>query len=390
MKIESGFEGLNSTENLKSLKNGIEDVDRAVFELFDTKIGFEVESNGVKIKVPVVFGGGERFALSKRKKAIRDNNNAMILPMISIIRKKIDISPTLAGFGTPIATRDQEYFVAKRKLAFEDRDYQNIINKAGLKNQDNVSKRNFVAGDMFPGNIQDGESQASRRNGKNISYLKKGVSLQKDLNKNIHEIITIPYPEFFLAEYAVTMWSQYTDDSIVMIEHMISKFDGLTRGFAIETAGGYRHVAFVSSDLSSDDNFDDFSNDERAIRTRFTVSVPSYLLAPNTPGLDNPFRRFLSAPEIQFEYFESRTSSIKKKDENNNQDQPSKFILSDVENINPDGTKDEGREDSGIELLYESKDSNTGITTKEYRRVVHRNKRKGETVYSADYLKRIE
>ena len=36
--ISSGYEGLNTEENYTIPKNGIENVDRAVFDLFDTKI----------------------------------------------------------------------------------------------------------------------------------------------------------------------------------------------------------------------------------------------------------------------------------------------------------------------------------------------------------------
>lgn len=389
-KISSGYEGLNTEENYSIPKNGIEDVDRAVFNLFDKKLAFEVKNRDETIPVPVVFASGERFALTRRKEALRDDNNALILPIISIVRKNIDISPGQSGFGTAISYRDQDLYIIKKRLSEEDRDYQNIINKLGLKNQKNVSKRKFSRSDIVPGNIQVGNSQASRRNGPNLSYYKNQIDLSPRLGKNIFEIITIPYPEFFTVEYDVTFWTQYVTEANQMIEHLVAMFDGQDRGFKIETQAGYEHFAFVASSIGSNDNFSDYSNEERIIKNSFTVTVPSYLIAPDVDGVNTPFRRFLSSPEINFEISETKTNSIKTKEKNNRQDNTNKFILSDVEILDETGSVDDGPEDTGIELLYEDFDPKTGKITKEYRRVLSRNQRKGETVLSADFLRKIQ
>ena len=46
---------------------GIEDVDRAIFKLFNNDMSFEVINDNELIKIPVVFAAGERFALTRRK-----------------------------------------------------------------------------------------------------------------------------------------------------------------------------------------------------------------------------------------------------------------------------------------------------------------------------------
>lgn len=388
--ISSGYEGLNTEENYSIPRNGIENVDRALFELFDKQLSFEVKNKDQTIKVPVVFASGERFALTRRKEALRDDNNALILPIISIVRRNVDLSPGQSGYGTPISYRDQDLYIIKRRLSDEDRDYQNIINKLGLKNQENVSKRNFVRSDVFPGNIQRGSSQASRRNENNLSFYKSQIDLSPNIGKNIFEIITIPYPEFFTIEYEVTFWTQYVTESNQMIEHLISKFDGQDRGFKITTREGYEHFAYVASSISSNDNFTEYSSEERIIKHSFGITVPSYLIAPDIDGVVTPFRRFLSSPEINFEISETKTSSMKLTEQNNNQNKTDKFILSDVELLDSNGNIDEGDDNTGIELLYEDFDPKTGIVTKEYRKVLSRNKRKGETVLSADFLRKIE
>ena len=89
--------------------------------------------------MPVIFASGERFALTRRKNPLRDKDNALILPIISIIRNDIDISPGQAGYRTAISFREQSRYTVKYRLSDRDRKFQNIINKMGIKEQDNVT-----------------------------------------------------------------------------------------------------------------------------------------------------------------------------------------------------------------------------------------------------------
>ena len=85
----------------------------AIFDLFDKKLSFEVKSQNKLQKVPVIFASGERFALTRRKNPLRDKDNALILPIISIVRNDIDFSPSQGGKGTAIAFREQTRYTVK-------------------------------------------------------------------------------------------------------------------------------------------------------------------------------------------------------------------------------------------------------------------------------------
>ena len=123
------------TEDFELPTASIEDIDRAVFDLFNEKLPLQVITNGDVKKVPVVFAAGERFALTRRKNPIRDENNTIILPIISITRADIDFSPDQQGRGSAITVRDQENYIVRKRLSKKDRQYQNLINKLGIKNQ---------------------------------------------------------------------------------------------------------------------------------------------------------------------------------------------------------------------------------------------------------------
>ena len=141
-RIIKHFDGTNPPEDFSIPSIGIEDIDRSIFHLFNEKLNFEVTHKGSLKKVPVIFAAGERFALTRRKNPIRDKNNTLILPVISIMQRDIDISPGQLGKGTAISYMKQPSYTIKYKLSKRDRKFQNIINKLGLKNQENVASLN--------------------------------------------------------------------------------------------------------------------------------------------------------------------------------------------------------------------------------------------------------
>ena len=117
-KIINGYSGIDSPEDgFKIPEMGIVDIDRAIFNLFDKRLKFQLKIDGEMSSVPVVFASGERFALTRRNKPIRDVSNALILPIISIKRGNLDFSPGQEGYGTPIAPRDQPSYTIKRRLS---------------------------------------------------------------------------------------------------------------------------------------------------------------------------------------------------------------------------------------------------------------------------------
>ena len=66
---------------------GLEDVDVSIFTLFDKEIAITVggkDSQEIK-KVPIVFAAGEKWAMLKRGRPLRDRNNTLIVPLVTIV-----------------------------------------------------------------------------------------------------------------------------------------------------------------------------------------------------------------------------------------------------------------------------------------------------------------
>jgi len=388
-KVIKSFDGNNAPDNFDIPSIGIEDLDRAVFQLFDKKIFFEVSHKGALQKVPVIFASGERFALTRRKNPIRDSENTLILPLVSIMRQSIDFSPSQANKRTAISFREQENYIIKYKLSEKDRKYQNIINKQGLKNQLNVSsEKNFLLNTPSPGFSVKPDSVSTRRSSANIGFSSvANISLGENLGRNMFEIIEIPYPEFIAVTYDVVFWTQYMKQSNQMIETLLLNFTGQGEEIPITTDGGYELVAFFSGPFSnSGTNLDDFTESERIIKHSFSVTIPGYIINPKHPGMPKLLRSYISAPEINFGVFEGDAAVIDYQPERM-KDKVKRHALQDLTNLE----ESELRRGESREVL-EDKIINpfTNSTKTQFSKVRLRNQRSGETVASSELIEEIE
>ena len=114
-----GYEGSTAPEDFTIPSCTIEDVDKAVFNLFEKDIPLYFLIGKETRRIPVIFATGERFAILRRRQPLRDENSVVILPLISIMRTSVDQKPSI-GNG-PQQTLPQ---VIKRRLSKEDPKYQ--------------------------------------------------------------------------------------------------------------------------------------------------------------------------------------------------------------------------------------------------------------------------
>ena len=292
----TGYEGQNVAIEEFVPSCTLEDVDRALFNLFNNEIPLFYMFEGASKRPPVIFATGERFAILRRKRPLRDKAGALILPLFSIMRTDISQKPESGmgpGQGGP--------HVIKKKLSKDDPRYQRLLNKRGIKNQDaSDHSKHKISGDgsgTEPGELAsrmiDFNPDEDTRSGLWTKALVDGA--------NMFEIITMPPVKYFQTTYEVTVWAQYTQQMNDMLAAIMTTYhDQRARSFRIETDKGYWFVAYFDASLSPGNNHDDFSEDERLVRYSFSVSVPGYLIMPDYPGSSNSLRRYVSAPETAF------------------------------------------------------------------------------------------
>ncbi len=377
----------------------IEDVDRALFKLFDKDIDLFYTHDSAITRVPVVFATGERFAILARNKPLRDKNDALILPLISIARGTIQ-----KDMSRGTSTNQAAPVTIKRRLSASDPVYQQIINKESIKNQDNRAHSSHKAEGIGTGTLPG--QVATRRNlGVTNAIYRSGRLLEQTGKNNIYEILELPNVKYYTATYDITIWTQYTQQMNDLItSFMNSTHTGSKISFRIETDKGYYFVAYLDGDISPSSNFDDFTDSERLVRYAFTMSVPAYIVNPKYVGSKNEIRRFISAPQISFDITSISTPLTSKstvgvpsaKSENyalnelNTKDEPlpGQSIAENgqtetneyYDSTELGGTK-AGRE--RVEVVRTFMDPVTGKTISEVLPFKQRNTRKGETVYQA-------
>ena len=310
----------------------VEDVDRALFTLFDKHLPFTYETKKGTKRVPVIFATGERFAILRRKQPLRDRAGALVLPLVSIMRTGINQSPTMGA-----STNQTVPMVIKKRLTQEDQNYQRIVNKAGLSNSDdnaiNYSQELSVAanGPQRAGDNRNAERLMA------INAPAAGATTTAKLNpglgNNIFEIITMPPPKYYTATYNVTYWTQYTTQMNDLIMSTMSMYQSYSqRSFKLETPKGYWFVAYAGDSLNPDNNFDDFTDNERLVRYSFDITVPAYVVGNVVPGGQSVLRRTFSAPIFQFG-IETVVKDIDNiPDSNVPSGDPEDYILEDIRN----------------------------------------------------------
>lgn len=295
--LPSGYETDYGAPDITIPSCGIEDVDVAMFNLFDKEIN--PEYGGGKqpvVKVPVIFAAGEKWAILKRGRPLRDRNNVLLLPLITIMRTELNQSLTDDITGRGINQQVGE-IVIRRKLDKSDRGYQALINRILLPNQTNLA--------VSPHDAQvAGQLTTDRKIGqlKDSVARNDGAYLLPNQMNNVYETIVVPTPQFYTAKYTVTIWTQMTQHANQILEKIISSFLPQGMSWRLDTTKGYWFVAKVDdSSYVTETNFEDMSQQERFIKHTFTISVPAYFFVARSPGMPIPIKRYVSSPFISFE-----------------------------------------------------------------------------------------
>lgn len=253
--LKTGVENPDIPEEFDIPSCGIEDVDRAVFKLFNEDIPLFFEKDGDLHRIPCIFASGERAFILRKQQPLRDRQGALILPLVSILRNGIEQDVE----NRAISQGDGEIII-KRQLAPEDIEYKRLLEKQGTKN----------------------------------------YTLEVNPN-SIYEFITIPTPRYFKSSFEITFWSTYLQTMNHMLEAFMSSYNiDMAKSFRIESPKGYWFVAHVESSLSDGGNADSYLDEERLIKTTISLSVTGYIINPKFPGAPKMLRRYISAPKVDF------------------------------------------------------------------------------------------
>ena len=210
-------------------------IDKAVYDWFNTKHATNIQGR----RVPVMFGGWERFAQMQDNKQddnlnrMRDPSGMLILPLISIRRGDV--------------TYNVDRFV-----------FQQADGAPRIKISERVAMSNFDANRRVPFDGPHMYSTSRRRS-----------------DAPVMEVATVPYPDFVNIPYTITFWSSYVRHANYFNDKIWQ--DAYPQDL---TYKGYYFYAFIDSG-TNENNEENYTDEERIIRSSFTMTVDGYILKKN-------------------------------------------------------------------------------------------------------------
>ncbi len=210
-------------------------IDKAVYDWFNTKHATNIQGR----KVPVTFGSWERFAQMQDNKyddnlnRMRDPSGMLILPMISIRRGDV--------------TYNTDRFV-----------FQQADGAPRIEISRRIAMSNFDADRRVPFDGPHISSSSLRRS-----------------DDPVYEVATVPYPDFVSIPYTITFWASY-------VRHANYFNDRIWQNaYPTDlTYKGYYFYSFIDSS-TNESNEENYTDEERIIRSSFTMNVDGYLINKN-------------------------------------------------------------------------------------------------------------
>jgi len=199
----------------------LQDIDESVFYYLDKELGLSVESNGETIKVPIIYGSGERWKTVQADGYYRDKNGRIQTPLImfkrTTVEKRRDLGNKLDG------NRPNLYVVE----------------------QNRYSQRN--AYDTF-------------------SVLNSNRRPQRELYQ-------IPVPDYVFVNYEAVMWTDFMTQNNKLVEAI---------EYVSDAYWGNKERYLFQTNVDSITNVNELQvGDDRLVRATFNFKLAGYLI-PDT------------------------------------------------------------------------------------------------------------
>jgi len=238
----------------------LETIDLAVYDFLNETMNLSVENNEGFEKVPIIWSSAERSFQIKANRALRDSEETLILPLMTLERTTVSKDPTKRAipYANLVPIRDPKggtVTTARR-----------INQKKTAEFQDNLSRRRYsgVKGrsggqDTFPGIVN---------------------------SKTVYETISIPLPTWVAINYQINLRTEYQQQMNNLITPFIRK-GGLNRMPARLARDGHKYEAFIEGNFAIGSNASDLQMVQRNYETTITMEVLGYLVGDG-PNEEKP------------------------------------------------------------------------------------------------------
>lgn len=208
-------------DTIQTTSISLEDIDDAVYYYFDKELNLSVENNGESIKVPIVYGAGERWKTVQADGYYRDKNGKIQVPLLMFkrtsIEKRRDIGNKLDG------NRPNLYVVE----------------------QNRYSRKNVY--DSF--------------------------NLLNNTREPVNEVYQVPVPDYIFANYEAILWTDFMTQNNELVEAI---------EYVSDSYWGDKERNLFQVNVDQIQNINELQvGEDRLVRANFNFKLAGYLL-PDT------------------------------------------------------------------------------------------------------------
>jgi hypothetical protein len=232
----------------------LETIDLSVYNWIKEQINVSCTTNKGWKNVPVLWVSGERSWQLKNHKDLRDNDDALIFPIIALQRDNFAKTPNNKGSFwaniPPVGDAKGGSITIARRV--------NQEKTANFANADAYRKRSKIVGNA--GN--PGDQQINFPMPKN--------------KKVVYETITIPMPVYIDAMYSISIRTEYQQQMNEILQPFVVFSKGINHLKLKQD--GHAYEAFMQPDFSSEGNVAEPGDEARFYETKISLKVLGYLV----------------------------------------------------------------------------------------------------------------
>ncbi len=240
-------------QEIEFMPSTLETIDRAMLRYVDEDLNLFTTTNDGFKKVPVLWVTAERAFQIKHNKDLRDKEETLILPLITVNRATVTKDPTFKGTAYanlyPIDDAKGGTITVARQ----------INQKKTAEFQNAQSKRKY-------GPDGDIASKMLNTNKRNMSTA-----------KTVYETITIPIPTYVKVVYEISLRTEYQQQMNELITPFITTPGNSRMPKRIEAEGHYYEV-FIDGNFGNQSNQANLGMDQRNYETNINIEVLGYLI----------------------------------------------------------------------------------------------------------------
>jgi hypothetical protein len=234
---------LKTEHDIKLHPSTLENIDTAFFNYVD-ELKIRTETNDGWIEVPVVWQGAEKAWQIKNDKEIRDLNDMLILPQITIIRTKADKKLDVKGI-------------------FLNDSFKQDKTQGG---EITISRR-----------INQTKTSAFANNNALKKTGKLNFKTSADNNERVvYEFFSIKTPVYLDMNYNIVIRTEYQVQMNDIFSVFLSKPGSLN--YFIISNNGYRYECFNEQSFEHSNNLSNYDEEERLFKKVIPIRVLGYII----------------------------------------------------------------------------------------------------------------